>query len=100
MQGPSSFPGTMLGKELQSRSLSGPRLNTPTPGVEPRSYGEAGLDQPFEQEAGHPAGDQGRKPGQQGRPKRYVLCGFLKSKEARCASRALSWHVQDQRREL
>lgn len=95
MQGPSSFPGTVLGEELQSHSLTGPRLNTPTPGAEPRSREEASLDWPFEQEARHPTGDQGRKPGQQGRPKRYMLCRFLKSKEARCASHTQSWHVQD-----
>lgn len=98
MQGPSSFPGTVLGEELQSHSLAGPRLNTPTPGAEPRSREEARTDWPFEQEAAHPAGDQGRKPGQQGRPrppKRFVLCQFLKSKEARCASHAQFWHMQD-----
>lgn len=66
MQGPSSFPGAVLGEELQSHSLTGPKLNTPTPGAEPRSCGEARLDWSFKQEARHPTGDRGRKPGQWG----------------------------------
>lgn len=53
--GPSSFPGTVLGQGLQSHSPTEPRLNTATPGAEPGSHGEAGLDWPFEQEGRHPA---------------------------------------------
>lgn len=42
MQGPSSLPGTVLGEEPQSNSLTGPRPKAAAPGAEPGLVGGPG----------------------------------------------------------